>query len=255
VESLNADKPYDRMIQEMLAGDELAPADPDVLRATGFLGRNWYKFDRNVWMFETVEQTAQAFLGLTLRCARCHDHKFDPITHEDYYRFAPSLNLMMSAPTHSPVILTPKKTPPSDRCSKQASLAFSTANPKLPTFLFERGDNRYPDKTRPITPGVPAMLGGSIEITPVSLPVEAWYPHLRPQIAQDMLQRAERLVNERRAQPRAGSRDGRNSRNSRRPRRSRCRRRQCLRTACRTTSTNPAGHLPAAVARLESPKR
>ncbi len=87
VESLNEDKPYSQMIQEMLAGDELASADPNTLRATGFLGRNWYKFDRNVWMFETVEQTSQAFLGLTIRCARCHDHKFDPITQEDYYRF------------------------------------------------------------------------------------------------------------------------------------------------------------------------
>ncbi|MFM7037615.1 MAG: DUF1553 domain-containing protein [Planctomycetaceae bacterium] len=200
VESLNADKPYDRMIQEMLAGDELAPADPDVLRATGFLGRNWYKFDRNVWMFETVEQTAQAFLGLTLRCARCHDHKFDPITHEDYYRFraffephdvrtdpfSGNLNTEKDA-TLGPVL-------------KEGIARVFDREPEAPTFLFERGDNRYPDKTRPIMPGVPAILGGSIEITPVSLPVEAWYPHLRPEVADDMLQRAELLVNERRAQ-------------------------------------------------------
>ncbi len=50
VESLNADKPYDRMVHEMLAGDEIAPGDPDTLRATGFLVRNWYKFNRNVWL-------------------------------------------------------------------------------------------------------------------------------------------------------------------------------------------------------------
>ncbi len=87
VDALNADKGYDRMLTEMLAGDELAPTDPDVLRATGFLGRNWYKFDRNVWMFETVEHTAQALLGMTLRCCRCHDHKFDPIPQVDYFRF------------------------------------------------------------------------------------------------------------------------------------------------------------------------
>ncbi|MCE9528647.1 MAG: DUF1549 domain-containing protein, partial [Planctomycetales bacterium] len=47
VESLNADRPYDRMIEEMLAGDELAPEDPATIRATGFLVRNWYKFNRN----------------------------------------------------------------------------------------------------------------------------------------------------------------------------------------------------------------
>ncbi|MDA0285056.1 MAG: DUF1549 domain-containing protein, partial [Planctomycetota bacterium] len=75
IESLNEDKGYDQMLREMLAADEIAPTDTQTLRATGFLGRNWYKFDRNVWLFETVEQTSQALLGLTLRCCRCHDHK------------------------------------------------------------------------------------------------------------------------------------------------------------------------------------
>jgi hypothetical protein len=171
-----------------------------VLRATGFLGRNWYKFDRNVWMFETVEQTAQAFLGLTLRCARCHDHKFDPITHEDYYRFRAFFEPHDVRTDPSSGNLDTEKDATLGPVLKEGIARVFDREPEVPTFLFERGDNRYPDKTRPITPGVPAMLGGSIEITPVSLPVEAWYPHLRPQIAHDMLQRAERLVNERRAQ-------------------------------------------------------
>ncbi len=58
VESLNADKGYDRMIVEMLAGDEIAPGDPNTLRATGYLARNWYKFNRTAWMQDTVEHTA-----------------------------------------------------------------------------------------------------------------------------------------------------------------------------------------------------
>ena len=70
IESINNDKGYDQMIAEMLAGDEISPADEDVLRATGFLARNWYKFDRNVWMDDTVQHTAKAFLGLTLNCCR-----------------------------------------------------------------------------------------------------------------------------------------------------------------------------------------
>ncbi|MDB5303393.1 MAG: multidrug resistance efflux pump, partial [Phycisphaerales bacterium] len=61
VESLNADKGYDRMVQEMLAGDELAPDDPQTIRATGYLARNWYKFNRNVWLENTVEHTSKAF--------------------------------------------------------------------------------------------------------------------------------------------------------------------------------------------------
>src|SRR5262249_61750955 len=66
IHSLNDDKGYDRMIVEMLAGDELAPDDPAVLAATGFLARNKCALDRNVWLSTTVEHTAKAFLGLTL---------------------------------------------------------------------------------------------------------------------------------------------------------------------------------------------
>ena len=87
VESLNGDMPYDRMIVEMLAADETGPCDAQHLRATGFLVRNWYKFNRNVWLDDTVEHTAKAFLGITLNCARCHDHKYDPIAQTDYYPF------------------------------------------------------------------------------------------------------------------------------------------------------------------------
>ncbi|MDE2714872.1 MAG: DUF1549 domain-containing protein, partial [Verrucomicrobiota bacterium] len=87
VESLNQDKGYDRMILEMLAADELAPEDPKALRATGFLARNYYLFNRTTWLDATIEHTGKAFIGLTLNCAKCHDHKYDPITHVDYYRF------------------------------------------------------------------------------------------------------------------------------------------------------------------------
>ena len=87
VAGLNADKGYDRMIEEMLAGDELAPDDPATVRATGFLVRNWDVFNRNAWLASTVEHTARAFLGVTIQCARCHDHKYDPISQADYYRF------------------------------------------------------------------------------------------------------------------------------------------------------------------------
>ena len=71
----------------MLAGDELAPTDPNTLRATGFLVRNWYKFNRNTWLENTVEHTAKAFLGVTMNCCRCHDHKYDPISQVEYYQF------------------------------------------------------------------------------------------------------------------------------------------------------------------------
>ena len=86
VQSLNADMPYDEMIGLMLAGDELHPGDLDKLRATGFLTRNYFLFNRNQWLEETVEHVSKAFLGLTMNCAKCHDHKYDPIRQVDFYQ-------------------------------------------------------------------------------------------------------------------------------------------------------------------------
>src|SRR5204862_6883381 len=86
VESLNADKGYDQMIVEMLAGDELAPEGANILRATGFLVRNYKMLSREQWLEDTVKHTSQAFLGVTLGCAKCHDHMFDPISQAEYYQ-------------------------------------------------------------------------------------------------------------------------------------------------------------------------
>src|SRR5262249_12572714 len=86
IESINADKGYDRMVQEMLAGDELAPEDPQALAGTGYLVRNFKLLSREKWIQDTVEHTAMAFLGLTLQCAKCHDHMYDPISQTEYYQ-------------------------------------------------------------------------------------------------------------------------------------------------------------------------
>ena len=85
VRSLNEDKGYDQMVREMLAADEIAPTDDANLAATGFLVRNFYRWNYNSWMKDNVEHTGKAFLGLTFNCAHCHDHKYDPITHRDYF--------------------------------------------------------------------------------------------------------------------------------------------------------------------------
>ncbi len=93
VRSLNADKPYDRFIKEQLAGDELFPGEPDALVATGYL-RHWiYEYNNRdaVGQWSTIlnditDTTGDVFFGLGLQCARCHDHKFDPILQKDYYR-------------------------------------------------------------------------------------------------------------------------------------------------------------------------
>lgn len=158
VESLNADKGYDRMIVEMLAGDEVAPADRGTLRATGYLARNWYKFNRNAWLQDTVEHTAAGFLGVTLRCARCHDHKYDPVSQKDYYQFRAFFE------PHD-VRVDPMPGQP-DVTKDGVARAFD-ATPDAPTYLFTRGDERSPDKSRPLSPGVPGVLGGTVAVSPM----------------------------------------------------------------------------------------
>jgi hypothetical protein len=100
IRSLNADKPFDHFLAEQLAGDELAPHDPEALLATGFL-RLWpYEYNqrnvplqREVIANDLTDVAGQVFLGFTIQCARCHDHKYDPILQRDYFRlqafFAP----------------------------------------------------------------------------------------------------------------------------------------------------------------------
>lgn len=92
IESLNRDKPYDRFILEQIAGDELPDASVETHVATGFLRLGHWddepadpQTDRYDQLDDIVSTTGQAFLGLTIGCARCHDHKFEPLTTRDYY--------------------------------------------------------------------------------------------------------------------------------------------------------------------------
>jgi hypothetical protein len=93
VRSLCDDKPYDRFLQEQLAGDELFPDDPQARIATGYL-RLWPLEDnqkdvQRQWTLvldDVTEVTSEVVLGLGLRCAKCHDHKYDPIPQSDYFR-------------------------------------------------------------------------------------------------------------------------------------------------------------------------
>ncbi|MEN9574897.1 MAG: hypothetical protein RL514_2752 [Verrucomicrobiota bacterium] len=103
VRSLNTDKPYDQFIREQLAGDELLAAAPrttaeaDALIATGFLRLGTYdstasifqedRKARNDLMADLVNTTGSAFLGLTFSCCNCHDHKYDPLSQADHFRF------------------------------------------------------------------------------------------------------------------------------------------------------------------------
>ena len=92
IRSLNDDKPYDRFVLEQLAGDELPEPTADSLVATGYYRLGLWDDEpadklqaRYDWLDDIVSTTGQVFLGLTINCARCHDHKIDPLPQRDYY--------------------------------------------------------------------------------------------------------------------------------------------------------------------------
>jgi mono/diheme cytochrome c family protein len=93
IQSFNQDKPYDRFIREQIAGDELYPNDVDAKVAVGFLrhytdetNQPVAELRRQELLNDITDTVSSAFMGLTYGCAKCHDHKFDPILHKDYYR-------------------------------------------------------------------------------------------------------------------------------------------------------------------------
>lgn len=161
IRSLNDDLPYSRFVAEQLAGDEVEGANEDSIVATGFC-RNGPSNDDNMGndiekyrldqLDDVISTTASVYLGLTLGCARCHDHKYDPLPTEDYYRF---LAIFNSTVKHGGVehIKESKKT----TNAKTTPLALvETSSKARKTFVLRRGNNKTPGAE--VEPGVPSML-------------------------------------------------------------------------------------------------
>jgi hypothetical protein len=181
IRALAADRPLDRFLQEQVAGDELWPDDPEAVRATALYCVGPAQEDSAMvadrleydWLTDAADTTGAAFLGLTLGCARCHDHKYDPISQKDYFAlqavFAASdrpfpakirlarikaLNGLLS---ERPV---PRGLLNDPRCTVRAEDAtglrlFHRAEP-LPVRLLHRGELARPGA--PVAPALPAAL-------------------------------------------------------------------------------------------------
>jgi len=147
IAALNADTPYNRFSTWQLAGDVLQPNDPDAVIATGFLVAGSYdevgnsqqsaamkKVVRQDELEEIVSVVGQAFLGLTIHCARCHDHKFDPISQTEYYRMASSLDGVRHGLKTLPGVPPPQSTasPASALLAKQKQLQSRLTKLELP---------------------------------------------------------------------------------------------------------------------------
>ena len=192
VEALNKDKGYDRMVLEMLAADELAPLDTDALRATGFLVRNFKMLSREQWMEDTLKHTSQAFLGVTVGCAKCHDHLVDPISQREYYQLRAVFD---------PHDVRTDRIPGQLDTAKDGLVRAFDKKPEALTHLLIRGDERTPDTNKVMEAGVPLALcgltspsrtGGKLTVETVKLPWFAAQPDQREFVFQDTLAASER---------------------------------------------------------------
>jgi hypothetical protein len=127
IRGFNDDVPYDRFVREQLAGDEIAPEDPAAVTATGFLRQTPYEYNQSdierSWteaVDEVTDATGDVFLALGMGCARCHDHKFDPILRRDYYQLR-SFFAAVAWRDDAPL-------PPADRGSREAAAARACAD-------------------------------------------------------------------------------------------------------------------------------
>ncbi|MFP6764073.1 MAG: DUF1553 domain-containing protein, partial [Planctomycetaceae bacterium] len=127
------------------------------------------KFSRNFWLDNIVEHSSKAFLGITVSCARCHDHKYDPFEQVSYYR----MRAIFETHDLRDDPLQPTSSGPANGMLVRAY----DAHLDRKTFTFLQGKEDRPGED-PLNPGLPKILG-ELSVEPVSLPVTVWYPALR----------------------------------------------------------------------------
>ena len=174
IRAFNSDKPYDRFVREQLAGDEFPEPNDEAIIATGFyrLGiwddepadKELARYDE---LDDLVTTTGQVFLGLTVDCARCHDHKIDPIPQRDYYRLLAFFQNVSPYSNSGPALEVALPGNPTRK-----ALAVTEAGTKAPaTFVLLRGNPNV--RGEQVEPGFPEVISASLPIDVLAEPSKA----------------------------------------------------------------------------------
>lgn len=176
IKAYNENLPYDEFIRDQIAGDLLPDPSADQLIATGFNRNHGITTEggsideefRVEYAADRINTMGAAILSLTLECARCHDHRYDPISQEDYFSLFAYFNSLENedpaaggrAKAHAPFI--------KDEQSKQQVMVMREAAEPIPTYVLDRGQYNAPIKDRPVTRRVPTALGKVPEGAPAN---------------------------------------------------------------------------------------
>lgn len=167
INAYNDNLPYDEFIRDQIAGDLLPDPTPDQIIATGFNRNHGITTEggsideefRVEYAADRINTVGAAILSLTVECARCHDHRYDPISQEDYFSLFAYFNSLESedpaasgrGKAHAPFL--------KDERSGQHVMVMREASEPVPTYVLDRGQYNAPLKDRPVSRRVPAALG------------------------------------------------------------------------------------------------
>jgi hypothetical protein len=183
IDAFNRDLPYDQFVREQLAGDLLPEASDQQVLATSFNRNHLLTTEGgsipdeflNEYASDRVQTFGTAFLGLSFQCARCHDHKFDPISQEDFYSLQSYFNSIGerhdNSAAYAPTLLV--RSPLAPSLDPLPVMVMKEAEPK-PNFVLRRGQYDLPMKDRPVSRRVPESLGMGKEAVPDRLALANW---------------------------------------------------------------------------------
>ncbi|BCU78348.1 PSD1 and planctomycete cytochrome C domain-containing protein [Luteolibacter sp. LG18] len=181
IRAFNEDMPFDRFVTEQVAGDLLPGATPDQVLATAFCrnhpitaeGGSLAAEYLNEYAADRVQTVGTAFLGLTFNCCRCHDHKFDPLTQEDFYSLEAYFNSITEkhvendkSAAYPPLIEIASPLAPDG--AKAKVMVMQEAAAPVATYVLGRGQYDQPDTSRPVSRRPPLVLGNALPGEPAN---------------------------------------------------------------------------------------